>query len=344
MSSIDIPGRSTFDKLAEEVLEASPVFDVTPVDVSAVSDPGMRAVISLAVSLGWNVVHKRNKPVTLIARDGFKHVLPTNTSVRFNVYMNRVNATIAHSITALPSPELMDKIIKLHRLDPSHARVLRAAGGEGVMDGVVDVDNPDEHLPPSEEPDDVLHMEYTIKPFLAHAANGQVYNSEAINERTWADGRVDYVCPFCGKEGSTPASISTHYGYHVRRGEVPKASREPILGEVDVEWVKARHNRWTSLSKQAAPKKVREIIAAVEEPEPPEPMTDEEWAPFVEATGIEEPSQPSTDLTAMVAAFQRIIDEAVAVAVADLQARLDAANAEVARLLAERAAFRDLLS
>jgi nucleotide-binding universal stress UspA family protein len=249
----DIPGRKKMEQLIEAVREPTVVHSPVLIDVSYISDKGMQAVVALAASLEWNVVHKYNKPVTLIARDGFKHVVPTDTSIRFNVFMNRVNATITHSVTAIPTPELMDRLIKQFKLGPSHARVFKAAVGEGVVDGVVDPDNPDEHLPeflPEEEPHEmqssmdggnvaeelkakaekILEAKgFTpterVEPTLNHMGDGAQYISpimDTIIRQLIPEGadQITYRCKQCGLEFETKRSVGAHWQVHVKAGEV----------------------------------------------------------------------------------------------------------------------------
>src|SRR6185436_3581558 len=105
MSMSETPGYDRIIQLSNEYREPVAVTSPKLVDVSFIDDPGMRAVVVLALSLEWNMVHKANRVLTLIARNGFKHVIPTDTSVKFNVFQNRVYATITHSMTHIPTLE-----------------------------------------------------------------------------------------------------------------------------------------------------------------------------------------------------------------------------------------------
>ncbi len=256
----DIPGRQKMQKLIDDVREPVVVHSPVLIDVSGIRDPGMQAVVALAASLEWNVVAKHNKPVTLIARDGFKHVVPTDTSIRFNVFLNRVNATITHSVTAIPTPELMTRLIKQYKLGPSHARVFRAAVDEGVVEGVVSVDNPDEHLPellPEEEPDETQaaterrfeaeaekvleaaaepepepEMTMRVEPTLNMAGDGDQYISpimDTIIRALVPDGedQITYRCKVCGVEYPSKRGVGAHYQVHTKAGEAEATAGKP---------------------------------------------------------------------------------------------------------------------
>jgi hypothetical protein len=113
---------STSDRLA-------PVTELKPVDVSAVRDDGMKALILLAVSLGWNVMHKLNQPVVITSREGVQRRIPTTTSARASYFQSNLSAIIVNS-AAEPSLELMDAIIKTVKPSADHASRLRLAVGE----------------------------------------------------------------------------------------------------------------------------------------------------------------------------------------------------------------------
>jgi len=104
-------------------------------DVSMVRDPGMQALIILARSLGWNMMHKNQQPVVITARNGTQKRIPTNTSIRISVFQTTLASIILHSEDTVPTIELVDAIIRLTKLDHDHARRMRAAvhEDEGVL-------------------------------------------------------------------------------------------------------------------------------------------------------------------------------------------------------------------
>ncbi len=75
----------------------------------------------------------------------------------------------------------------------------------------------------------------TLTPWLARRnakqGGGIRYESEAVLERTWPDGRVDYICsvPDCGYESDKPRSVANHYGAaHTAKGETEPAGNGPL--------------------------------------------------------------------------------------------------------------------
>lgn len=131
------------------------VIQITPVDVSMMRDPGMRALMLLAVSLGWNAIHKPNSPVTITARDGTQRRLPTNTSIRMSVFQAVLSTIMVHTDDREATPELIDAIVRETKIDRDHERRLRLAIGESVQDHRDRLANeraaerkrePDEHL------------------------------------------------------------------------------------------------------------------------------------------------------------------------------------------------------
>lgn len=118
-----IPGQDKFMDIVDEAMHPIMVSNPKLIDVSYIQDRGMQAVVALAASCEWNVVSKPGRVTTLIARTGFRCTIPTDTSIKFNVFANRVNAVVTHSLTHRPTLDLMERLIKQHKLDPSHARV-----------------------------------------------------------------------------------------------------------------------------------------------------------------------------------------------------------------------------
>jgi hypothetical protein len=226
MAEDNIPGEERMRQLVADVRNPAVVVSPVLIDVSYIRDPGIQAIVALAASLEWNIVHKSGSPVTLIARDGFKHTVPTNTSVKFSVFRNRVNATVTHSITAIPSPELMDRLVKQYKLDSSHARVFKM-----VVDGIVEPVEPDEDslsdellLPEPSEPQPEFVPTERVEPTLSITTKGQQYVSQAMEtviRKLVADGdeQITYRCLVCGLEFSTKRGVGGHYGFHVQAGE-----------------------------------------------------------------------------------------------------------------------------
>lgn len=104
---------------------------VTPIDTTGVTDNGVRALITLARSLGWNIVLKPGQPCTIIAKDGARLRMPTDTTIRDSVFQGYLSTLMTHSIEHTPTVELMDSVIAIHKkLDDSRKNRLRLAVGE----------------------------------------------------------------------------------------------------------------------------------------------------------------------------------------------------------------------
>jgi hypothetical protein len=102
-----------------------------PLDVTVIKDPGMKSLVHLAVSLGWNVHQKRGQPVVITARDGTQKRLPTNTSIRMSVFQSALSTIMVHTEPEkIPTIELIEDIISQHKPSVEHQRRLRLAVGE----------------------------------------------------------------------------------------------------------------------------------------------------------------------------------------------------------------------
>lgn len=250
----DIPGVKQFMELADAALDPTLVWNVKPIDVSYIKDPGVRAIVALAASCEWNVVHRAGAMVTIISRTGRKLRLPTNTSIKFSVFTSWVNGVVLHSMTHVPTAPLMDKLIQQYKLDASHARVFRQAVSQPASEQEAD-DSEDEevnvtkedvspNVAPDEQPasSGVEVFSERVEPTLSTAAKGQQYVSqimETVIRRLVPDGmdQITYRCLVCGLEFPTKRGVGGHYGGHVTKGEAvakPEA-RDNIIRIVPVE-------------------------------------------------------------------------------------------------------------
>lgn len=225
------------------------VTQITPVDLTAVRDPGMRALVLLAASLGWNVIQKVNNPIALVARDGMQRRLPTNTSVRMSVFQTALSSIILHSGDRVATPALVDAIVAMTKVDRDHERRMRLAIGETAEEHRQRLANekvaeqkrqPDEHLTqrievPTEPEQEPVSFEppadgrnhgalISRKPFVAHHAvstkGSKAYVSDSSFERIWQDGFKDYECQICGRIFKAAKGAGSHRQIHIRAGEV----------------------------------------------------------------------------------------------------------------------------
>lgn len=78
-------------------------------------------------------------------------------------------------------------------------------------------------------------IEPLIRPWLARKQpgpnGGTRYESQAVLERIWPDGRTDYTCSFAGCDyvNDKPVSVARHFGAaHTRNGNVQPAGEGPV--------------------------------------------------------------------------------------------------------------------
>jgi hypothetical protein len=197
--------------------------ELEPYDTSEVRDDGMKCLVLLARSLGWNIAKRPNRPIVITSRDGHHMQIPTTTSVRASVFQSTLLGIEHHTVDREPSDELIEEIIKTVKPNREIARRLRLSVGtdrehhaEAVPLGGV------EPPVPLRPVDDVPYVvtETTAK---AHTSGGKTYDSRVATERQWSDGRTDFKCTLCDYEGATLMAVSGHFKVHVQRGEAVKS-------------------------------------------------------------------------------------------------------------------------
>ena len=328
MSTYDTPGSDVIERLIDDIVDPIEVTDMVPYDLSGIRDPGMQALISLATACKWNVMRKPNKPIILTARDGVRLSMPTNTSIRFSVFLQRLNAIARHSQTVVITSVLIEKIIAATKVDSSHARAMRNIVGVPPQE----IQEVEEEEQLEEEPSVLLRE--------------PVYQNSASIKRTWTNNDVDFECTYCGAVFPSVQACNGHYSGHVRRGETTEPPQRP----------KADITRQQRLRQQRA----AAAIAAGREPgrlgRPPKKVAQKEEAKARRSTvndRIPSPAGLAATNGAPVATYgieyvaglvQDLIDAAVHKAQAEMTGLLAEAQAEIDRLVAERAALRDLLS
>jgi hypothetical protein len=191
----------------------------------------------------------------------------------------------------------------------------------------------------------------TLRPWLAKKQpgkqGGKTYESEAVLERTWPDGRVDYLCskPDCGYESDNPRGVAAHYGKaHTLKGETPPASQDGAV-HIDAGYTEPTTTRDY--------RPTQRLIDALAEflTEHSWDNTDElavlmlEWAHYRDdIEHIERTFAPLTD-TDIVNRIRFLVgqpDQSEQIEI--LNETVDILSREVARLKDEKAALRDLLT
>lgn len=221
----EIPGTDVMRELIDDIKNVAVVDFPVPIDITYIVDSGMRAVVALAASLEWNVLRRNDAPITLVARNGFRTQIPTDTSIKFNVFRAKVNAVFTHSITAEPTPELIERLIKQYKLDPSHAQVFRRAVATGRP----------------VEPEERSEVPIAPEPFVPIERVEETLSQETKN--TWyvsplmdtvirqlvpqGSEQITYRCKICGLEFETKRGVGGHYQVHIQAGEAAATAGLP---------------------------------------------------------------------------------------------------------------------
>lgn len=197
-----------------------------------------RVLAGLAVGCGWATDF--GKGVRFVAPDGTKIVLPLTAGLNAKVFRAHVNTIVRHRAPKAPLRSVVEGIIAHPKvkIDPSRVQVLRAAVEVGMAH------------PPAVEPAPssgetepapvVTSRKVRIvreEPWSAHRnAKGETYPSEAVMERHWSNGTVDYACrwPGCEHTDESPNNVAKHNGAHKRgQGTSPQAAVDGL----DPAWV-----------------------------------------------------------------------------------------------------------
>jgi hypothetical protein len=193
-------------------------------------------------------------------------------------------------------------------------------------------------------------VEPLIRPWLARKQPGKDggtrYESEAVLERVWPDGKTDYTCALegCGYVSDNPRGVAAHYGKaHTMKGETAPAEVGPLHPDPEyTEPTTTRDYRPTQRLVDALKAVLDGIVGQDTEQAAIAILT---W--MNERPDIEHESRPLVPLT-----DRQILDKVrMLVGQPDQTAEIDALKAEIAileheitRLRDERTALRELLS
>lgn len=362
----EIPGTDKMMELIEEYIAPEEITSLPPMDVSYIRDPGMQGVVALATACKWNVVRRAGKPVILRSRQGTTLAIPTDTSMKFSVFLQRLRGVARDSLTVTITPQLIEQIIARFKLDHDHAREFRKIVAdvpheeETMTDPEVAYQRPTPTRGtrglPEPGPDAVVVERDAM---ISHGSDGRRYISEAVLRRVWSDGAVDYECSFCGEAFITVGACSAHFGYHVKRGERPPQGERQYIEGIDREWIRESKRRRRERERER--QVVRGERGRPPKVEQPDDIQWEEPAPIASPTPLVPPPQeerrerypaptwplenqpepPDVSLTTIqiAEAIERMIDQAVASIIAER----DAALREVERLKGNLKGLRDLI-
>jgi hypothetical protein len=112
------------------------------------------------------------------------------------------------------------------------------------------------------EPDEP-HIVEIVPHKVNYGIEGYYILSEAVNDRVWSDGHIDFLCQVCDAPFSKPTAIGTHWANHIRAGEAKKAT--PLVDKphyrADGTIIDEKLRRRMSANRQA--KKAATAVAAV---------------------------------------------------------------------------------
>jgi len=205
-----------------------------------------RVLSALAVGLGWRTDF--SKGIHLTAPDGTKLNLPIQSNLNAKMFRSRVNSIVRHRGAAKPG-RLMTVVeaIIAHpkvKLDPDRVAVLREAVA---------------HAPAQKVQVEVVPEVASGKPVSGHRklriireepwsairnAKGETYPSDAVMERHWSNGTVDFRCRWeedlsdrskgCDWTNESPRSVASHNANHkAGMGQQP----QPEVDGIDPEHV-----------------------------------------------------------------------------------------------------------
>ena len=249
------------------------VTTIKPVDVHDVQDQGCKALIMLAVSLGWSAA-KSPGPMHLVSPDDGALVrVPTNTSIRMSLWRSCLQSIVRHSSSHQATEELVEAIGKASKMSKSHLSRMKALvlwqPDEAEVEFNVEPPKPERTL---------VKVEPYIVRLGARATGGnRNYVSPNVMVWTWSDGDQTLHCKFCDMHFSTAVGVANHASQK-HRGLTSEGTFDNF----------GRMAPTVMAPTPYKPHEKKEEPPVIE----PMPITDEEWVPFAEAVGIEPKPEP----------------------------------------------------
>jgi hypothetical protein len=246
----------------------------------------------IAEACGWNVRRDPSKPVLFHSHDGTDFPLPSDGSLKAAVFDGRLRTILRHSFVQgepgrPPEVNTLLSIVTRHRPDKSTERqiirMLRDAYTVKVNEAVnpalaeagrkseakLGVARDEAAAPPKAAArpapmgDRAGKPVATLPPSIvklvphdARGGEGRFYRSNAVNDRHWSDGTVDYACAWhdCTFSHAQYRNVAAHYGSHLRgQGTQPtEAPYRTDQEEADLARHRARIERLTRELEAAA--------------------------------------------------------------------------------------------
>jgi len=237
---------------------------IRPIDTTHIKDPGLRALVLLAYSLGWNVNQGLHRPIYLINREtGVRVVIPTDTAIKASVFQANLSKIMTYSTDFTPTIELIDKIIAATKPNQDVENRLRLALGETAKQHRDRAANLESETPDlSTELTQRIEIPMTFEPVGAPPTAVEAttathsMGSELIREpklliqsdpvmtasgehrmaisRLWNDGSVTYKCKFCDYESDSLSRLTGHGNAHVK-GPRTRRSKAQMAADAKAE-------------------------------------------------------------------------------------------------------------
>ncbi len=297
-----------------------------PVDTSNIQDKGMKGIAMLAVSLGWNLLQRRDAPAQLVSREGLTRNLPTDTGVRQSVFWSMLANILGHSDGRLPTNRLIDQIVKETGMSKAHAATLASKVALLARGG----DDPEEEEPVEEEPVEeeptpsavALEPEPTpdfvmterMEPTLNMATDGGQYVSpimDTVIRQLVEDGadQITYRCKHCGLEFETKRGCGAHWQVHVKAGEAEAtAGKTKVIVNVIPDYEPTEVHLPREGSRTAELQRLRRIVADIQRAVGQDAIKEAERRAMVAERKYESAIAELTDLREQYDSLQRSLD------------------------------------
>jgi hypothetical protein len=204
----------------EIVMASNEVTTIRPIDISNIRTRGVQAIALLATSLGWQHMQRHSGPLVLRAADGAEIRLATDGSMNAAVFAAKLATIGTHTDldSYMPTHELIHEILRMTKL---------SVDGQRVLNNFVDrIDTRVVEALEARQPKvpDEPHIVEIVPHKVNYGVEGYYVLSEAVNDRVWSDGHIDFLCQVCDAPFEKPTAIGTHWANHIRAGEAKKAT------------------------------------------------------------------------------------------------------------------------
>lgn len=306
----------------------------------------LQEVVLMALDTGWTATRQSNGGIRLHAPDGETNAyVPMTTKPSRNVAQTLRRKVVKHAdalrLAAVVAGSSIEQEVQVGEIPPEPPR------------------EPRHRAKVEEKPEAAPGAAATVvseRPFVAKKAPGKdggtVYESQAIVERRWSDGTVDFRCSRCDYAHHNYRSVSAHNGKAHKAANAVEASLPVTL--VDPAYTESPHRGYTPSPRLLAA--FIEALGSDYSTLPPDALAERMLTWWHERPDIGVPGERRLKDLSAEECLQRIRqiadrgetltlrDEVEALRVETAQAReaLAEAQAAAARARGDLAAFRDL--